>query len=227
MCYEKYYEISTVNGYFSIPKGIIENNLLDRLIKFLDNNISLRLSWNEAKDSLEDTLLNYENDLELLYNCLREKGHIWIRIIFNSFSPLFIGKFDFVIGNPPWIKWEFLSNDYKKKLGNIYLKLYNLFSFRGQDARHGYAHDDLAIVFTYVTADKYLKPEGKLGFVLKQTIFTKVGAKSQLAGSNTQRFFLCAFKSWWLLILQVNYNICLFIFFYFPILLYLTNNVMT
>jgi hypothetical protein len=31
------------------------------------------------------------------------KNGIWARIIKNSFAPLFAGKFDLIVGNPPWI----------------------------------------------------------------------------------------------------------------------------
>ena len=49
---------------------------------------------------------------------------------------------------------------------------YNLFAFRGQKARHGFAQDNISVIFTYVVADKYLKKHGTLGFLLKQTLFT-------------------------------------------------------
>lgn len=78
--------------------------------------------------------------------------------------------FDFILGNPPWVKWDFLTPQYKKHLTNLVLDKYELFAFQGQDSRHGFAHDDLSVVFTYVTADRFLRRGGTLSFVLKQTL---------------------------------------------------------
>src|SRR5260370_10186811 len=36
------------------------------------------------------------------------KNGIWARIIKNNFAPLFVGKVDYVAGNPPWVTWESL-----------------------------------------------------------------------------------------------------------------------
>jgi hypothetical protein len=46
---------------------------------------------------------------------LEQKGinGIWSRIIRNAFAPLFVGKFDFVVGNPPWVNWEDLPQSYR------------------------------------------------------------------------------------------------------------------
>ncbi|MGA8664163.1 MAG: N-6 DNA methylase, partial [Thermoplasmata archaeon] len=36
------------------------------------------------------------------------KNGVWARIIKNSFAPVFTAKADFVVGNPPWIRWTYL-----------------------------------------------------------------------------------------------------------------------
>ena len=74
-------------------------------------------------------------------------------------------------GKPTWVKWDFLSKEYKKRLGHIYLDIYKLFSHTGMNTGMGYAHDDISVVFLYVAIDKYLKQKGKLGFVMKQTLY--------------------------------------------------------
>lgn len=40
---------------------------------------------------------------------------IWARIIKNAFAPLFQGRFDYVVGNPPWVNWESLPGDYRQE----------------------------------------------------------------------------------------------------------------
>jgi hypothetical protein len=34
-----------------------------------------------------------------------ERNGVWARIIENSSAPLFVGRFDVVVGNPPWLGW--------------------------------------------------------------------------------------------------------------------------
>src|SRR5205807_2650787 len=53
-----------------------------------------------------------------LYNELVEldranKNGVWARIIKNAFEPLFVGKVDYVAGNPPWVNWESLPKEYR------------------------------------------------------------------------------------------------------------------
>ena len=97
----------------------------------------------------------------------------------NSSAPLYIGKFDYIVGNPPWIKWEFLDEGYKQRLETLYLDIYELFSHSGMEASLGYAHDDISVVFMFVVMDKYLKNDGLLSFVVKQTLY-KSQASSEL-----------------------------------------------
>jgi len=35
----------------------------------------------------------------------QDKNGIWARFLKNAFAPMIAGKFDFVVGNPPWIRW--------------------------------------------------------------------------------------------------------------------------
>ena len=49
-----------------------------------------------------------------LYNKLLDlerqgKDKVWVSILKNAFAPILKGKFDFVIGNPPWVGWENLD----------------------------------------------------------------------------------------------------------------------
>lgn len=34
-----------------------------------------------------------------------DRNGVWARIIENSFAPIFAGRFDIVVGNPPWLTW--------------------------------------------------------------------------------------------------------------------------
>ena len=183
---EDRYKISTVEGEFSLPRRIVDDNLLDSVLKVIEQTVEYHYP---EKDFL--ALLNKEipslteeevKEVVEFYGRLVQlhkdhKNEIWVKIIQNSFAPLLYKNFDYVVGNPPWIKWDFLSEDYKKKLGILYLDIYKLFSHKGMEAGLGFAHDDISIVFTYVAMDKYLKNKGILTFVLKQTLYKSIAGK--------------------------------------------------
>ena len=123
----------------------------------------------EAELYLEDTYSKLAN--------IEKRGinGIWSRIIKNAFAPHFVGIFDFVVGNPPWVNWESLPEDYRNALLPINHNVYKLFLHSGLAARHGAAKIDLSSLMFYVSADHYLKPDGKLCFVITQTVFKTSG----------------------------------------------------
>ena len=90
-------------------------------------------------------------------------------------STIPLEKVDYVIGNPPWIVWDNLPTDYRKKTYHLW-KNYGLFTLTGSQARHGGGKKDISILFTYVCIDKYLKDAGIFGFLITQSVFKTKGA---------------------------------------------------
>jgi methylase of polypeptide subunit release factors len=88
---------------------------------------------------------------------------------------IFSDKADYVIGNPPWILWDNLPADYRKLTLKLW-KDYNLFTLTASQARHGGGKKDIAILFTSVCIDKYLKDSGTFGFLITQSVFKTKGA---------------------------------------------------
>jgi hypothetical protein len=95
-------------------------------------------------------------------------------------------RFDYVIGNPPWVRWDHLPADYREATLPLW-KRYGLFSLRGFQARLGGGKKDLSMLFTYAAADHYLKDGGTLGFLITQEVL-----KSKGAGEGFRRFRLGA-----------------------------------
>jgi hypothetical protein len=83
--------------------------------------------------------------------------------------------FDFVVGNPPWIAWDNLPDDYRAATDPLWRE-YGLFSLSGNDARHGGGKKDLSMLVLYAAADRYLRDGGRLGMVITQTLFQSKGA---------------------------------------------------
>jgi len=130
-----------------------------------------------------------EHGLRVLYRKIEKleeegKNRIWTKIIKNNFAPKYIGKFDFVIGNPPWIRWGYLSDEYRQ-LTMAMWKDYGLFSLKGMQARLGGGEKDFSMLFTYAAIDFYLKDYGKIGFLITQEVF-----KAKGAGEGFRRFKL-------------------------------------
>jgi hypothetical protein len=94
------------------------------------------------------------------------------------------GKFDFVVGNPPWIRWGYLSQEYRKATLPLWQN-YGLFSLKGHAARLGGGEKDFSMLFTYSSVDYYLKDKAKLAFLITQEVF-----KSKGAGEGFRRFRL-------------------------------------
>jgi hypothetical protein len=179
------YLISTVEGVFSLPRNFVDSGYLNDGIRVIEQCIETIYPQDDFEKLFKTKIDLPEQDIKIIgevYEKIRQlhltnKNKIWVKIIQNSFAPLLHTKFDFVIGNPPWIKWEFLSKEYKKKLGHLYLDIYKLFSHKGMKAGMGYSHDDISVVFMYVAIDKYLKKGGKIGFVMKQTLYKSVAGE--------------------------------------------------
>lgn len=192
----KPYAVKTAVGEFYLPHAVVTKQRVPQLANLLEDSImsgktkdeflkrvkvDLRLSDQEFEESelyLDDT---YDQLVKL-----NERGinGIWARIIKNAFAPLFVGQFDMVVGNPPWVNWEALPQEYRDRTGHLWQD-YDLFTHTGLRARLGSAKDDISVLMTYVSIDKYLKDKGNLCFVITQTLFKTVGG-----GEGFRRFKL-------------------------------------
>ena len=115
-----------------------------------------------------------------------ERDGIWPRLLSNAFAPLFaVGGFDYVIGNPPWISWEEVSPEYREQTKPLWQD-YGLFTLTGSAARLGGGKKDISMLMTFVAAEEYLKPHGKLTFLITQTILQTGGA-----GEGFRSFHTC------------------------------------
>jgi len=112
------------------------------------------------------------------------KNGIWARLLKNASAPVIAGKFDYVVGNPPWVRWGYLSKEYREATLPLWQK-YGLFSLKGHAARLGGGEKDFSMLFTAACIDNYLEKGGKLAFLITQEVF-----KSKGAGEGFRRFSL-------------------------------------
>lgn len=190
------YSVKTSVGNFEFSHSIVDRQNIQDIAFLLEEYVKKGISTDEflarAKQRLELDDVDFNEAKETLsntYNKLLELDQrgingIWARIIKNAFAPLFVGTFDFIVGNPPWVNWDSLPENYRNETKPLWVK-YGLFSLSGQAARLGGGKKDLSMLMTYVSIDKYLKDRGKLCFVITQSLF-----KTEGAGAGFRKFML-------------------------------------
>ena len=103
-------------------------------------------------------------------------------ILLNRIFAFYERKADIVVGNPPWVNWEYLPQKYKAKSQHLWPE-YGLFNAKGRDL--SFSKEDISSLVTYVSIDRFLNENGYLSFVLRQAMF-----KSAQNGVGFRRFKL-------------------------------------
>lgn len=183
--FEQGMPLDTVVGKFIIPKAVNSREAITKLTDILDEYVSSQFDTEvfveRAKKDLGIPAGSLdETNLRKLYEdllVLERKGldGIWARVIKNAFMPVFIGQFDYVVGNPPWVNWENLPERYRTET----LSLWHYYKFippGGIRSILGESKMDLSTLMTYVAVDKYVRDSGKLAFVITQSVFKTSGA---------------------------------------------------
>ncbi|MBO9368290.1 MAG: N-6 DNA methylase [Chloroflexi bacterium] len=185
--------LETAVGALPIPAAVDTRAEMERLTDLLEayvrGGFASEVFLERCRAELPDLSEQDEATLRDLFETLRglhQQGldGIWARVVKNAFMPLFLEPFDYVVGNPPWINWESLPQGYRQRVAPLWQK-YGLFQHKGFDAILGKSKDDISALMTYVAADRYLKPGGKLAFVITQSVWKTSGA-----GQGFRRFRL-------------------------------------
>ncbi len=80
----------------------------------------------------------------------------------------FLHRADLIVGNPPWVNWEYLPEQYRLLSRHLWVE-YGLFSARGRE--RSFSKEDISVLITYVVMDRLLRQSGVLGFVIRQAAF--------------------------------------------------------
>jgi type II restriction/modification system DNA methylase subunit YeeA len=186
--YGDVYILKTVVGTFEIPTSIIKKGLLQKILaeiswslenKYAREDFSRRVEYAYKLTPEEAAIL--ARSYERLYKLEEEgKNRVWVSVIRNAFAPVLKGRFDYVVGNPPWVNWENLPEEYRNVSMSLW-KHYGLAEIKGKTGL-GKVKRDLAMLFVARCFDLYLKDGGKLGFLMPFTVF-----KTQ-AGSGFRNF---------------------------------------
>jgi len=193
---ENEYKINTTAGTFRIPDRLVGKEVLDNVLSILEESVEMDANYGTFLERLEkeiprENLMNSKRELKGLFNLMRKleregKNKIWARIIKNNFAPIYLEKFDYVVGNPPWINWENLSEEYREATIPLWTQ-YGLYEKGGGfESKLGGIKGDISMLFVYGAMDNYLSPGGKLGFVITQSVFKVKG----IYGEGFRRFIV-------------------------------------
>jgi hypothetical protein len=115
---------------------------------------------------VQASLSNLKKLLDLVET---DSNSIWSFILKNVYKPVALSnrKFDYVIGNPPWLTIHFMKNkqyrefliEESKKLGLV-----------DRQESHQIPNIELATLFFQESCRSYLKHEGAIGFVMPKSV---------------------------------------------------------
>jgi hypothetical protein len=102
---------------------------------------------------------------------VKETGRdsIWKFILQNIYKPYFLqGKFDYVIGNPPWFTYSSVKNEEYQDLLNELAESYEVKPVK----KANFPHLEIASVFLSHCSSYFLKENGVVAFVVPRSFFS-------------------------------------------------------
>jgi hypothetical protein len=91
---------------------------------------------------------------------------IWARILSNFLTTACLGRFSVIIGNPPWIDWKNLPEQYRKRTKQVDV-VKSLFSGA---ARTGGINLNICALISYVAMENWLESDGDLAFLMPREL---------------------------------------------------------
>lgn len=203
-CYT--YKINTLKGNLDItlPKSFVQSSDFFEKMHILQTSIDA-----EKSDLLYEQLLKYtgisDKNSELSQRLLNltdkimelHKQHsdgIFGHIATTFMLITHINDLDIIVGNPPWVRLEFLPVNYAKKIKSLCLdkKLFSGQTYMGAISLN------LCALIANVVATQWLKKDGVLSFIMPKTIMTQDsydGFRSFFI-NNTERMYLQNVDDW-------------------------------
>jgi len=180
------YEFPTAVGNFLVPAAVCDSReRFDRFCRVLEESVRAGLSVEGFIDRVRSFALKAEESrLRELYEQFLELHRrgldgLWARLLQNNFAPLVAGPFDCIVGNPPWINWEHLPDQYRSELQTLWREMQ-----AGGPVYLGKKWD-ISLLMAQVVMTHLLKRGGRLGFVITQSAF-----KTNLGGRDFRKFRL-------------------------------------
>lgn len=178
-CYHYTVNTKQENIEVSLPSAFVESNefltfmsQIQSIIKTEDPELVYHkfmsfLHKDIINNNIQASIKNLSSQLARLHS--KNWDGIWIRIVANFMLVARIKNIDIIVGNPPWIKWEFLPQAYAQKIKDVCIDRH---LFSGQSYMGAISLNICALIAN-VTASSWLKKDGILAFLMPQTLMTQ------------------------------------------------------
>ena len=121
--------------------------------------------------------------LYLGFKLVRENNRdsIWKFIVQNLYKPYFFaGKFDYIIGNPPWFTFSSVRNEEYQNTLNAIAENYSV----KPERKANFPHLEIAAIFLAYCSSYFLKENGQIAFVLPRSFFSADHHENTRAGKS-------------------------------------------
>lgn len=181
-CY--YCEIHTLKNeviQVVLPRDMVEAPGFGEMMDVVQSMVNV-----ESEEGVVQVFCSYLTDRErrssLLMERLRSLAHslvmlhryywdgIWVRIMANYMRVARLGKFDMIVGNPPWVKWEHLPAAYTRRI-KAFCDVRHIFCNDG--GMFGGAQLNICALISNVTATNWLSDKGVLAFLMPDSIMSQ------------------------------------------------------
>lgn len=149
---------------FSRTMTEIELDIKNKDKKNILDKLTMMANKKDLIDSVVDGIENLAEDLVYLEE--REWNGIWARIITNYLTTGNIGKFDIIVGNPPWVDWKNLPSGYREKIKGLCISR-KLFSGEGMT---GGINLNICALISNVVAQNWMSRKGIMAFLMPETL---------------------------------------------------------
>lgn len=146
----------------------------------------------ELTPQIKDRILQLTRDLIMLEK--KKWNGIWARIIANYLTTANLGKFDVIVGNPPWVDWKNLPSGYRDRIKSLCISR-NLFS---GDKVTGGINLNICALITNVVAENWLSDNGVLGFLMPEPLIFQPSYEGfrNLFMSDGSRLYIQKLTNW-------------------------------
>lgn len=149
-------------------------NELQSLVKTDKAEILYLSIFNQLSDEEKKSTLLLHKIQEMSSNLITlHKNHwdgVWIRIITNFMMIARFSKFDLIVGNPPWVKWEHLPAAYASRIKD-FCDVKHIFCNDG--GQYGGTQLNICALIANVTATNWLSKNGTLAFLMPDSLMSQ------------------------------------------------------
>ena len=177
---------------FSKVMTSLEQDIINQDIHSITHKIIDLIPYNERTENVVSNISYLAEKFVFLEQ--NNWNGIWARIVTNFLSTAALGKFDLIVGNPPWIDWKSLPAGYRERVKQLCIDRH-LFS---GDSITGGINLNICALITFVAASNWLSENGVLAFLMPDTILfqqTYEGFRN-LHISNERRLFFNKIYNW-------------------------------